>query len=238
MREVADPPRSGPVAAHGWEPSSAATLDRGRRAPPIKATGAAVTTAREETRCKLDDWPGSILTSAALTMCRYLPATAPSCAGASAPDPGESRRGRAARPCGRPGRHGCRPRSSPAAAATPSTESVSTRPGCTGWCCRTRRGWRRTAGVRAVTGSPRPPQPTRGASRTWSASCRRRARLALLTAKDQRPAGRQPGCPVAHGCQGRTDLYGDHPAIAVADLGVEVQTEVRLLRASQAEQRL
>jgi len=122
--------------------------------------------------------------------------------------------------------------------ATPSTESVSTRPGCTGWCCRTRRGWRRTAGVRAVTGSPRPPQPTRGASRTWSASCRRRARLALLTAKDQRPAGRQPGCPVAHGCQGRTDLYGDHPAIAVADLGVEVQTEVRLLRASQAEQRL
>jgi hypothetical protein len=51
MREVADPPRSGPVAAHGWEPSSAATLDRGRRAPPIKATGAAVTTAREETRC-------------------------------------------------------------------------------------------------------------------------------------------------------------------------------------------
>lgn len=40
---------------------------------------------------------------------------------------------------------------------------------------------------------------------------------------------------MAAGARAAVDLYGDHPAVAWADLAAEVATEVRLLRAVQAE---
>jgi hypothetical protein len=140
----------------------------------------------------------------------------------------------------------------------------STRPGCTPWSCRARSGRPWTAGCGPPTGSPRPP-PTSAASRTWSASsCPVAPWLVILArptwpcwnapAATPRPGGHRPSpacpadrqdlqppsrCPRATqwltAAQAALELYGDHPAVASTDLAAEVQSEVRLLRATQAE---
>jgi transposase len=62
------------------------------------------------------------------------------------------------------------------------------------------------------------------------------ARLARLIAKaSNRQQGARRATQWLTAATAAVELYGDHPAIAVAELAAEVHTEIRLLRATQAE---
>jgi transposase len=62
------------------------------------------------------------------------------------------------------------------------------------------------------------------------------ARLARLIAKaSNRQQGARRATQWRTAAKAAVELYGDHPAIAVAELAAEVHTEIRLLRATQAE---
>ena len=141
----------------------------------------------------------------------------------------------------------------------------STRPGCSRWGCRTRPGRRWTAGCGLVTGSPaRPPSHKRrikdlvhqllpaspligelgqadlAVLERWADPhvlvAVGRARLQRLMAKAS--AGQQGAERATQwlaAARAALELYGDHPAVAWQDLAAEITSEVRLLRATQAE---
>ena len=63
-----------------------------------------------------------------------------------------------------------------------------------------------------------------------------RARLArVITGASRRQQGIQRAEQWLAAARAAVDLYGDHPAIALAELAAEVHTQIRLLHATQAE---